>query len=287
MTARVSDYPTLAQAILDFSHRTDIANFQDYMIQFAELKIYRDIFSLNMGDGIKAMETPFIATLTGCSAVASITVTLTTPVQTGNIAVGETVTGPGITTTITVATVSGSPGAITGFTVSAPITVTAATLTFSPSLNASTGTLPVPAGYLSLKAMQVSDGNSDTFDLLYKDPQWIYSNYPIRQPTGLPVYVARDGTNFVFGPFPDSGYAISGTYYGQAAPLTSTNTITWMTTLYPDLILSACMLECQPFLKDQNGMQMWAAIYQSKMTGLIDLDKSDRFAAGNMTIEVE
>ncbi|MDR5730044.1 MAG: hypothetical protein RB191_21740 [Terriglobia bacterium] len=216
MTARVIDYPTLAQAILDFSHRTDIANFQDYMIQFAELKIYRDIFSQNMGNGVQWMEAPFTATI-----------------------------------------------------------------------NATTGFVPVPSGYLAIKALQVSDGSGNLFDLLYSDPQWMYTNYPVRQAAGLPAYIARDGTNFVFGPFPDSAYAIQGTIYTQGTPLTAANPTTWMTTNCPDLLLAACMVEVQPFLRDGNAMQSWSAIYQAKLTGLLDLDKAERFAPGNLTIGVE
>jgi len=213
---KIQDYPTLAQALLDFSHRVDIASYQDYFINFGEARIYRDIFSKNMGNGVQWMETPFSATI-----------------------------------------------------------------------NATTGLVALPSGYIALKAMQITDGNSDTFTLLYKDPQWLYSNYPIRQPTGLPAYVARDGTNFVFGPFPDAAYALTGTYYQQSAPLSSTNTTTWMTAYASDLLFASCMRELQPFLKDVGWQQNWDAIYQDKLASLLDFDKAERFAPGAMTIEVE
>lgn len=216
MTARISDYPTLAQALMDFSHRVDIANFQDYFIQFGELKIYRDIFSQNMGNGVQWMEASFTGTI----------------------------------------------DALTGF-------------------------MPVPVGYLALKDAQVSDGVGDTATLLYKDPQWIYSNYPIRQASGLPAYLARESTNFIFGPFPDNPYAVSGTYYAQSAPLTAQNPTTWMTQFCPELLFASCMMELQPFLRDAAGTAMWESQYDAKLSGLIDLDKSERLAAGAMTSSPE
>jgi hypothetical protein len=212
MTARIVDYPSLAQALLDFSHRTDVANFQDYFIQFGEYRIYRDIFSRNLGDGVQWMEQAL-----------------------------------------------------------------------SGAINPVTGLVPIPTGYLALKDAQVSDGNADLFTLLYKDSQWIYSNYPVRMASGLPKYIARDATNFIFGPFPDAGYSIAGTYYGSGTPISVTNPTTWMTSFCPELLLASCMLELQPFLRDGTGAQMWTAMYEAKLTGLIDLDRSERYSAGTMS----
>lgn len=215
MTARIVDYPSLAQALLDFSHRTDVANFQDYFIQFGEFRIYRDIFSRNMGDGVQWMEQTFVGTIDPLS-----------------------------------------------------------------------GFCPVPTGYLAMKDAQATNGSAVS-TLLYKDPQWIYSNYPIRAADGFPKYIARDATNFVFGPFPDDMYGLVGTYYGQSSPITALNPTTWMTTFCPELLFASCMLELQPFLRDQEGAGMWQDMYDAKLTGLIDLDRSERYAAGAMSSDPE
>lgn len=215
MTARIVDYPTLAQALLDFSHRTDVGNFQDYFIQFGEFRIYRDIFSKNMGDGVQWMEQPFTGTM----------------------------------------------DALTGF-------------------------VPVPLGYLAMKDAQVITDSAVT-TLLYKDSQWIYGNYPNRMADGVPKYIARDATNFVFGPFPDDAYGLSGTFYGQSNPITALNPTTWMTTFCPELLFASCMLELQPFLRDQDGAAMWQDMYDAKLMGLIDLDRSERYAAGSMSSDAE
>lgn len=69
---RISDYPSLAQALQDFSHRVDIANFQDYFIQFGELKIYRDIFSQNMGNGVQWMEAPLSGNINATTGTLTV-----------------------------------------------------------------------------------------------------------------------------------------------------------------------------------------------------------------------
>lgn len=54
------------------------------------------------------------------------------------------------------------------------------------------GTAPVPADWFTPKALQVQDNGGDVFTLIFKAAAWIYDEYPIRQPEGLPAYIARD-----------------------------------------------------------------------------------------------
>ena len=160
----IVDYNSLGKAITDYSHRADIATFQDYLIQSAQEAIQRDIFAMNFGNGIQPQE---------------------------------------------------------------------ATLVPTPMTN---GVVPVPAGYLSPKDFQVLDGAGNAFTLLFKDIEWIYARYPMRAPEGLPAYISRDGTNFVFGPYPDSLYSLQGTFYQTAAQLTVSNPTNWMVLGQPHLV---------------------------------------------------
>lgn len=54
------------------------------------------------------------------------------------------------------------------------------------------GTVPVPIDWFSPKGLQIGDGSSDVFPLLFKAATWIYDQYPLRQAEGLPAYIARD-----------------------------------------------------------------------------------------------
>jgi hypothetical protein len=54
------------------------------------------------------------------------------------------------------------------------------------------GTAPVPSDWFTPKTLQVQDGSGDVFTLIFKAAAWIYDEYPIRQPDGLPAYIARD-----------------------------------------------------------------------------------------------
>lgn len=60
-----------------------------------------------------------------------------------------------------------------------------------PPIAIQSGTAPLPSDWIAPKLLTVSDGNA-TWDLIFKSATWIYDRYPIRQPRGIPRYVARD-----------------------------------------------------------------------------------------------
>jgi hypothetical protein len=61
-----------------------------------------------------------------------------------------------------------------------------------PATPITNGVAPVPSDWIAPKVMTVSDGSGDIFTLIFKAAAWIYDEYPIRQPEGLPAYIARD-----------------------------------------------------------------------------------------------
>lgn len=148
------------------------------------------------------------------------------------------------------------------------------------------GSVAVPADYIALKAAQVVDNGGGVNTLYLKDPQWIYDRYPMRQAQGLPKYIARDAAAFVFGPYPDSGYSLTGTYYQRGAALSQTNPTTWLVTLASDLMLAAAMRAVQPFLLDSEKSAVWDGIYNTKLAGLIAYDTAEKWAAATMQVQV-
>lgn len=153
------------------------------------------------------------------------------------------------------------------------------------------GTVPVPTNYLAPKFFKVTDNGGNTFTLSLKSPQWLYDQYPIRQPMGLPAFIARDlqagGNVFIFGPYPDSAYSIDGTYYQIAALLNQSNTTNWMVTSAPNLLFAAAMSKAMLYIKDAAGVEMWTGVYNSELKILIDRDKAERWGSATMQIDTD
>jgi hypothetical protein len=152
------------------------------------------------------------------------------------------------------------------------------------------GTLAVPIDWYTPKALQVLDNAGNVFPLIFKASTWIYETYPMRQPQGLPAYIAREaavsgGSVFIFGPYPDSNYTVQGTYYSRGTPLSPTTPTNWMVSLVPEALHAACMVEAGKFLKDQTMVGTWMPIFKDFVDGIVEKDRGERFSSSTMQIE--
>lgn len=136
------------------------------------------------------------------------------------------------------------------------------------------GVFPLPTGYRGLKYMTITI-DSASFQLERRNAEFIYTQYPLRAASSPPQYVARDGSNFVFGPFPDSNYTIGGVYWKQSPQLTITNTVTWMVSSIPLILLAACNKGIAAFNKDRDALAYWDADYKEQMASFLLSDRAE------------
>ncbi len=123
----------------------------------------------------------------------------------------------------------------------------------------SSGVLAVPSNYLELKSAYISATPSSV--LQRATVTQIYTSYPLRASASRPKYIAREGSNFIFGPYPDADYTIGGIYYAEPTSIqTSANAVF---TEYPDLYLFASLSETARYLNDSDRMTAWEASYQA------------------------
>lgn len=145
------------------------------------------------------------------------------------------------------------------------------------------GVVPLPTGYRGLKYMLLSIDGS-TFELERRNAEFIYTQFTYRGASGSPQYVARDGQNFVFGPSPDSNYTITGIYWKQSPQLTVTNTVTWMTTSIPLILLAACNKGIAAFNKDRDALAYWDADYKEQMASFLLSDRAEEQSGSAMAM---
>lgn len=149
----------------------------------------------------------------------------------------------------------------------------------------SSGVVAVPSAYRELKHAYV-DG-SPTSILHRRDPQMIYEKYPTRSSTGRPVFIAREGSNFIFGPYPDSTYTIKGIYYAKLDALSDSNTTNWFTANAPDLLLYASLLAAEPYLKNDARIAVWENEYMKIKEQLEREERNEQFSGGGLSVTVE
>lgn len=148
------------------------------------------------------------------------------------------------------------------------------------SVTIASGVAAVPADYVALKHAYIDGTPVGTVQM--KSPGWIYENYPVRSSEGKPKFMAREASNFIFGPYPDSGYTLKGLYYKR---LTAANaSANALFTSNPDLYLFAALAESVLFLKDDKRVAIWTA---KRDQILNDINNEDKEAAyGNAPLSM-
>lgn len=93
------------------------------------------------------------------------------------------------------------------------------------------------------------------------------------------------GNVFIFGPFPDGGYQVAGTYYQAIPALNSGNTTNWVVLNAPMMLLEACMTQAGKFLEDDQMIGRWNGNYTASLKALVDQDKAERWSQATLQVE--
>ena len=143
------------------------------------------------------------------------------------------------------------------------------------SVTIASGVAAIPSDLLELKFAYI-DG-AKTQWLQVKSLQWIYENYPTRSSIGRPEFISQEGDNFVFGPFPDSGYDVLGSYYARPTDLSTSNETNWLTTNAPGLLLNGALIESISYLGEDERVALWKQKYDYLMQRVIEADQRERW----------
>jgi len=139
--------------------------------------------------------------------------------------------------------------------------------------------IAVPSAYLGLKYAYINGSPSSKLDRVSLNQ--LYGTYPRGGDTGLPVWISRDTTNFVFGPLPDSDYTVNGVYWAKPTLLRSfagDAAAHWLIVNAPDLVLYGTLLEAQPFLMNDKRIPVWKEFYREALQDYRDLHKEEDFS---------
>jgi hypothetical protein len=143
----------------------------------------------------------------------------------------------------------------------------------------SSSVLAVPAAYLGLKYAYVNGAPSSRLDRVSLNQ--LYGTYPRGGDTGLPRWISRETTNFVFGPAPDSDYTIKGVYWAKPTVMRTYSTggadaaAHWIIVNAPDLALYGALLEAEPFMKNDKRISVWKGLYDIAVQDYRDLNNEE------------
>lgn len=137
------------------------------------------------------------------------------------------------------------------------------------------GVAALPTDYIELKFAYIDGSKTQWLDR--KTAEWIYRNYPVRSGSNTALYIAREGSNFIFGPYPSSS-SLKGIYYAKPAALSSA--LSTLFTAYPTLFLFASNAEVEGFLGRTNRFQLWEQKY-AQLRDLVNGEADNEAASGS------
>lgn len=153
------------------------------------------------------------------------------------------------------------------------------------SVTIASGVAALPSDYLDLKYAYV---NASPVRFLERvTPEEIYRSYPTRSSSGQPHWIAREAENFIFGPYPDSTYAIAGIYYKQLTLLSGSNTTNWLTTNAPEVLLYGALLEAQPFLMNDKRIAIWRELFNESVATIDGQDRRERHSGSTLQVRAQ
>ena len=142
--------------------------------------------------------------------------------------------------------------------------------TFSDTI--ASGVVAVPTGFLNWRTVYVDGSSASRLEQV--SPEQLFGRYPRGSGTGIPRWIARVGSNFEFGPEPDSDYDIAGTYRAKPTALrsyASDAAAHWMILNAPDMLLYGALAEAEAFVKNDSRIAVWKGLYNEALKDYRDL----------------
>lgn len=97
--------------------------------------------------------------------------------------------------------------------------------------------------------------------------------WPDDSVVGLPRYFADyDWNTWVFAPTPDQAYPFEVLFWEMPALLDATNQQNWICIYAPETLLYSTLLECTPFLKNDDRIPVWQQFFTQGMEALSNED---------------
>lgn len=148
----------------------------------------------------------------------------------------------------------------------------------------SSGVMAVPEDYLELKYAYVD--RSPVQWLERTSSENVYKAYPVRSGAEIPRLIAREGSNFIFGPYP-ADHSIKGIYWAKPDLLRDdSDGANWLTENAPDLLLYGALLEAEPFIKNDPRILVWKTFYDDALNAVKDQERRENHSGGSLAVKV-
>ena len=146
---------------------------------------------------------------------------------------------------------------------------------------ASQRNLALPASYIQMRNFQVNSSPLTT--LSYVTPE-IYDRLWGGSTGGTPKFYTILANEVSFGPIPGSVMEVEMLFYKKFENLSGSVATNWLITNAPDIYLYGSMLEAEPFIMNDERVQLWAAALERGVSDLQEQDNKDRHSGSALRV---
>lgn len=140
-------------------------------------------------------------------------------------------------------------------------------------LTAGTSVYAKPDRWRETISMNFGNGTPGNFvirtSLYPRAYEYCRQYWPNEALTGLPIYYADyNYSNWLITPTPDQAYPIEIIYYELPILLDGVTQTNWLTQYAPTTLRYRALLECAPFLKNDERIAVWQGMYDKSIASL-------------------
>ena len=139
----------------------------------------------------------------------------------------------------------------------------------------------LPSEYLQMRSIHLA--TDPITPLEYISPEMMDRIWA-RTSTGKSLAYTIKGDNVYLGPAPDSVYTIKFFYYKKVPALTDSATTNTILTNSPDVYLYGSLLEAEPFLMNDQRVQLWATAFRQAIEDIQNQDDKDRHSGSELRV---
>jgi hypothetical protein len=139
----------------------------------------------------------------------------------------------------------------------------------------------LPSDFLEMRDIHLN--TTPVFTLRYKAPNSFYETARVTD-SGRPVDYTILGTDIQLAPVPDTAYTVQMLYYAKPALLSDTNTSNVFLANCPDALLYGALAEAEPYLMNDNRIQVWASLYDRSVNGISTSDQAGEYSGQPMSM---
>ena len=141
--------------------------------------------------------------------------------------------------------------------------------------------LALPASYIQMRNFQVNTNPLTT--LSYVTPE-IYDRLWGGSTSGTPKFYTILANEVSFGPIPASVQEVEMLFYKKFDNLSGSVATNWLITNAPDIYLYGSMLEAEPFIMNDERVQLWASALERGVSDLQEQDNKDRHSGSALRV---